>query len=246
MKSNALAYAMKFMLVASLIVICVLFIGFYFYKAIDKKDNSASVSPTPSQGTVLVIDAGHGGEDAGAIAEDSTLEKDLNLKISTLIKVLCDINGTKAVMTREDDRLLYDHYGDLKDYTGHKKEYDLKNRVRIAKELDECVFLSIHMNKFSSSKYSGTQIYYSKNNPSSELLARAIQNMTRAHLQPNNNRKIKPSGSSIYVLNSIDCPAVLVECGFLSNEAELERLKDDGYQAKLALTIFASVLPSLE
>ena len=149
-------------------------------------------------------------------------------------------------MTREDDRLLYDHYDDLEDYTGHKKEYDLKNRVKIAKELDECVFLSIHMNKFSNPKYSGTQIYYSKNNPSSELLARTIQNMTRAHLQPSNNRTIKPAGSSIYVLNSIDSPAVLVECGFLSNTAELNRLKDEEYQAKLALTIFSSILPSLE
>lgn len=246
MKSNSLSYAVKFMLAVVLIICSILAIGSVFEGALrSRADKVASASSKPASYRVLIIDAGHGGEDAGAVAEDQTLEKDLNLKISTLIKVLCDLNGTPAIMTRESDTLLYDKYDDLEDYTGHKKLYDLKNRVRFAEEYEDAVFISVHMNKFSQSQYSGMQIYYSKNTPQSEALARNIQDTTKKYLQPNNKRQIKPADSSIYVLNSINHPAVLVECGFLSNEVELTNLKSEQYQAKLALTIFASALPSL-
>ncbi len=234
---KSILYGAKFFVCAILVLSIILGISYAFSERKSDTPTSVSVS-TP----VIVIDAGHGGEDAGAIAQDGSLEKDLNLKIAKCIQALCEINGNSAIMTREDDRLLYDYYGELDDYTGKKKIYDLKNRVKIANEQHDAIFVSIHMNKFSSSKYSGTQIYFSPNNPSSEMLARTLQNSTRTYLQPSNNRQIKRADSSIYVLNSLDCPAVLIECGFLSNEDELGRLKDEKYQASLALVIFSGIL----
>ena len=234
---KSILYGAKFFVCAILVLSIILGISYAFSER--KSDTPTSVSVSAP---VIVIDAGHGGEDAGAIAQDGSLEKDLNLKIAKCIQALCEINGNSAIMTREDDRLLYDYYGELDHYTGKKKIYDLKNRVKIANEQHDAIFVSIHMNKFSSSKYSGTQIYFSPNNPSSEILARTLQNSTRTYLQPSNNRQIKRADSSIYVLNSLDCPAVLIECGFLSNEDELGRLKDEKYQASLALVIFSGVL----
>ena len=232
-------YGLKFFACAILATCVILNASHSFMRWSSDEPIAVSTAPTSA---VIVIDAGHGGEDAGAVAQDGTLEKDLNLKIAKCLEALCEINGNTAIMTREDDRLLYDRYGELDDYTGQKKIYDLKNRVRIANEQENPIFVSIHMNKFSSSKYSGTQIYYSPNDPSSEMLARALQNSTRTYLQPTNNRQIKRADSSIYVLNSLPCPAVLVECGFLSNEGELGLLKTERYQTSLALVIFSGIL----
>lgn len=243
---QSVLYTLRFTVCTVIIAAVILLIGFMFKSAIDKKSNTSPAVSTKNDKTVIVIDAGHGGEDAGAIAADGTLEKELNLQIASLVKVLCDLNGTSAVMTREDDTLLYDYYGDLENYTGQKKLYDLKNRVRITNEYENAVFLGIHMNKFSTSQCSGLQIYYSKNNPASELLARSIQNSARTYLQPENNRAVKAADSSIYVLYSLHCPAVLVECGFLSNESELELLKTEEYQAKLSLVLFTSALSQTE
>ena len=245
-KTGVALYTVRFIALAALMVATILVFSVMFKGLLDARSNDTVTSGLPKiDRGVLIIDAGHGGEDAGAVASDGTLEKDLNLQIASLIKVLCDLNGTKAVMTRTEDTLLYDYYDDLEDYTGQKKLYDLKNRVKIANEYEGAVYLGIHMNKFSIPKYSGTQVYFSPNNSSSELFARCVQNQARTHLQPSNNRTVKRADSSIYVLNSLLCPAILVECGFLSNEAELECLKSSDYQARLALVLFSSSLAQL-
>ena len=241
-KGKSLFYTAKFVLCGIICIAIILSLGLGLSYVIKKRSDSTPTVSPKNDAPVLIIDAGHGGEDAGAIAFDGTLEKDLNLKIASLVKVLCDLNGTNAVMTRDDDRLLYDHYGDLDDYTGQKKLYDLKNRVKITKEHESPVYLGIHMNKFTQEKYSGVQVYYSKNSDKSEIFARSIQNSAKRFLQKDNNRTVKSAGSSIYVLHSLDCPAVLVECGFLSNEKELENLKNEDYQAQLALILFTSSL----
>ena len=156
------------------------------------------------------------------------------------------LNGIPAKMTRTEDALLYDYYNDLNDYTGKKKVYDLKNRLKIAESEPNSIYLGIHMNKFSESKYSGAQIYYSSNHSLGEPLAKSISENIKTYLQPKNNRQIKRADSSIYILKNISSPAVLVECGFLSNEDELALLKTEEYRASLALTIFASVVSSFD
>lgn len=235
-------YTLKFFLIALLTGVIILSVGFAFVKFVDKSE-SAPPLPTSTENdkTKIVIDPGHGGEDCGAVGIDGTLEKDLNLEIANLVCALCILNGKDAIMTRTEDTLLYDYYDDLEDYTGQKKVYDLKNRLKIASEYENALYLGIHMNKFSQAQYSGTQIYYSKNTPQSKEIASLMAGKIKNNLQPSNNRQIKGADSSIYILNNIECPAVLIECGFLSNENELANLKNNEYQAKLALLIFASI-----
>ena len=239
-KNRPVIYSLLFILLAiglsALIIALGLFMGEHMRGLKDKEAISSSVR------TTIVIDAGHGGEDGGAVAIDGTLEKDLNLEIATLICGLLELNGNDVKMTRATDTLLYDYYDDLEDYTGQKKVYDLKNRLKIAQESENSIYVGIHMNKFSQAKYSGLQVYYSKNNDDSYGIASKLKSNTRLYLQKDNKREIKGADSSIFILNKIEAPAILIECGFLSNENELNNLKNSDYQAKLALTIFSSLI----
>lgn len=183
---------------------------------------------------VIVIDAGHGGEDGGAIGVDGTLEKDVNLHIAMQLNDILQSMGYKTVMTRTEDILLYDKNSD---YHGQKKVQDLATRKRITEQYDNVVFVSIHMNAFPNEKYHGMQVYYSTNNTQSQLLANAIQSLTTNALQSDNTRKIKPTNGNIYLLDRLQCPAVLVECGFLSNREECARLADESYQKKMAFAL---------
>ncbi len=206
--------------------------------------NSIAVS-AQEQPIQVIIDPGHGGEDGGCVAVDGTLEKDLNLEISKKVCMILKAAGINAVLSRDKDIMLYDMYGDLHDYTNVKKTYDLKNRVRYAKESDPELFVSIHMNKFSDSTYSGFQVYYSDNESESITAALRIQKYVTEFLQPDNDREIKKAGSNIYILHRASVPAVLCECGFLSNADERELLKDEEYQKRLAFSIAMGVIESL-
>ena len=186
---------------------------------------------------LLAIDPGHGGEDGGS-SSGEVLEKDLNLAVSEDIYYLCALTGVPAKMTRRDDRALYDLYGDLDDYTGRKKAYDLRNRVRFVEEEGAGVYLSIHQNKFSDPAYSGLQVWYSPNAKESETFAKMIQSAAREYLAPENDREVKRATSSIYVLKRAEVPAVLVECGFLSNPGDLANVTDPSYRRRLAGVIF--------
>ena len=202
----------------------------------DTAANAADVRP------VIVIDAGHGGEDGGASGEDGTREKDLNLTVAKGVAQILTAAGYDVRPTRTDDRLLYDLYGDLTDYTGHKKTYDLKNRLRFANEAEAALLVSIHMNKFSEAQYSGLQVYYSD---SGKAAAELVQTYAKRYLQPLNDREPKRAGSAIYLLSRAEMPAIMIECGFLSNPEELSALTTLDYQKKLALTIAAAIAESV-
>ncbi len=207
---------------------------------LEKKDTPAESSPTFFP--VVVIDAGHGGEDCGAIGKNGVLEKDLNLQIAQKLQKILTANGIRCVMTREKDILLYDKNSD---YRGHKKTQDLATRKKIAEENEAAIFISIHMNSFPHAQYSGLQVYYSRYSPISQELAQDIQSLTRDTLQKDNDRQIKSAGENIYLLDRLHCPAILVECGFLSNTEECNRLINECYQQQLALVIGMSILQNL-
>jgi len=194
--------------------------------------------PSPKPFTV-VIDAGHGGEDGGAVSGSGLFEKDLNLSIALSLRDLLEANGIRVVMTRTTDVLLYDR--DV-DYHGRKKALDLAARRKIAEETENAIFVSIHMNAYPLSQYRGLQVWYSQNDPHSMKLAETIQTNARAMLQPENERKIKSATSSIYLLHHLNCPAVLVECGFLSNPEDAAALASPEYRNQLAFLIFLSIL----
>ena len=211
--------------------------------------SSAEIAALPSdvtlsekQDRVIVIDPGHGGEDGGATSPSGLLEKDLNLSVSASIADMCMLFGVPYKMTRYDDRLLYDMYSERSDYTGHKKSLDLANRLRFTEESDSALFVGIHMNKFTDPRYSGLQVYYSPNTDDSHAIAEVIQNYVKFHLQPDNERNVKAASSAIYLLKRLTVPAVLVECGFLSNPDEASRLATPKYRSELAATIFVPLL----
>ena len=181
----------------------------------------------------VLIDAGHGGEDGGAVSVTGALEKDINLSIAKKLKQLLIINGYDVVMTRSDDVSLSDE--NLKN---GRKLSDLKNRVDLFNYSKNNIVISIHQNNFTDSKYSGTQVFYSNNNQNSVKLAECIKNSVVTLLQKDNSRECKKADSSIYVLDNAEVPAVLVECGFLSNENEARLLENDEYQNKIAYCLF--------
>ena len=192
---------------------------------------------------VLIIDAGHGGEDGGTVGKNGVFEKELNLKIAENLNALALCSGYETVMTRSEDVLLYDRNVDFK---GRKKALDLLARVKIAEKYDDAIFISIHMNAFPEERYSGLQVYYSKNHESSKMIADEIQATVKNILQPDNGRVTKSADSSIFVLDRITHPAVLIECGFLSNEEECALLSSEEYQKKLALVIFSALSKYIE
>lgn len=185
----------------------------------------------------IIIDPGHGGEDGGATSDTNVLEKDLNLSIALNLKNFFEINGFDVIMTRETDTAIYDT-----DTTSGKKRSDLQNRVDIFNSSDDNLVLSIHQNKFTQSQYNGTQIFYSANNEKSALLAENIRNSVVSLIQQNNERQSKQAGSEIFILHNTTVPAVLIECGFLSNDIEAKLLQTEEYQSKLAYCIFLGVL----
>lgn len=186
----------------------------------------------------IVLDAGHGGEDGGAVGVDGLLEKTVNLKVAEAMKDMFKLAGISVVMTRTEDVMLNDPDAAI---GGKKKMTDLRSRLKIAQNTPEGVLVSIHMNSFSQAKYRGLQVYYSPNHADSAVLAQTVQDAARTHLQPDNQRKIKPADSSIYLLAHCDRPAVLIECGFLSNPEECALLGKAEYLGELSTVIFAAI-----
>ena len=200
--------------------------------------NTTPSSPLPT----VVLDAGHGGEDGGASSADGLLEKDLNLSLALAMRDILTANGIEVILTRETDTLLYDRNVD---FQGQKKRLDMAARLKIANETPNAMFVSIHMNTYPHPSCQGVQVWYSDNNDASFELAKIIQSTTKELLQNENDRTVKQSGSSIYLLRKLECPAVLVECGFLSSPEEAALLGDENYRQQLALTLCMGILRTI-
>lgn len=190
----------------------------------------------------VVIDPGHGGEDGGAVAPDGTVESGINLDISKRLDMLLAFCGQKTLLLRTEDRSLHDSTATT---IREKKVSDIHNRVKIISALDAPVVISIHQNYFLSSKYHGAQVFYA-NGPLSQPWAELTQKNLAAYLDKENTRAATPISHDVYLMNHITCPAILVECGFLSNPEEREKLKTATYQKALAVVIVGSYLQSIE
>lgn len=214
---------MKILLIGLIAVSCYLISEHFIYAVKD-------AIYAPLSGTVLVLDAGHGGKDEGAIVEGVT-EKGINLAIVMKLQKLFEDAGAKVVLTRVDEN-------DLSSSTAsnHKRE-DMKNRISIINDEKNDLLLSIHLNSYSNTSVKGAQTFYMKGNAASELLARCIQ-VQFLEIES----KMEPKPGDYYLLNNSRIPAVLVECGFLSNPEEREKLQQEEYQDKIANLIFAGTL----
>lgn len=191
--------------------------------------NEASVNNAGDEKKpVILLDPGHGGMDGGAVGIGGITEKDLNLDLAKKLGEKLTAEGFSVVLTRSTDTLL------TYDGASSAKNADLRARLKIAEESGDCLFISVHMNKFSDSSVKGITLYHSPNNPEGLKLAEAIMAKVKETLQPENKRPIKAADSSLYILHRTTKPAILVECGFLSNAYEAALLADDGYRDRLA------------
>lgn len=222
--------------IVALILCCLAFL-LLSYITCGKIGKMASALAGESPRTV-VIDAGHGGEDGGATGKAGTIEKGINLAIAKDLQDLLLASGYRVVMTRTEDEAISDDLDTIR----QRKTSDLHNRLKVIESQGNCIFVSIHQNQFPQSQYHGTQIFYSRNTENSKTLAESIRARVVGLLQNDNTRQTKPATSSIYLLWNAKVPAVLVECGFLSNPEEEQRLNDSAYQKQLAFAICCGVL----
>ncbi len=221
-------------IISAALGICIIFSLFFWAN----NHNPHPVSSKENSRPQIILDAGHGGFDSGAVAGDGTVEKNINLEIALILADFLKSNGYNVIMTRQADVSTDDVETNK---ISARKKSDLKNRLELMKDYPNAVFVSIHLNKFTTSAANGSQIFYSGNTEESRILSDAIQKKIVAMLQPYNTRVNKKATSSTYILHNATIPAVLVECGFLSNNAELKRLKSKEYQTKMAFCIFCGI-----
>lgn len=186
--------------------------------------------PTAKEPVHLILDAGHGGEDGGAVSITGTPESQINLAVVQKMDDILGLYGTAPMLLRQEDASLHDEDAVT---LREKKVSDLKNRVAAIQAEEGATLVSIHQNSYPESRYRGAQVFYAPTEGSREL-AEHIQAALRQSLQQENGREAKPIPDSVYLMNHITCRGVLVECGFLTNPDEEAMLRDEGYQRKLA------------
>lgn len=199
---------------------------------------AAEVSSKPT----IVLDAGHGGLDSGAVGVTGVLEKDINLSIVLALRDMFELSGFDVVLTRDEDVSIYDP--GIEGVRAQKLN-DMDNRLKIIQKYPDSIFLCVHQNNYTDPQYFGGQMFYNDNNPKNRTLAQIMQNKF-AQLQPENDREIKLTGEELFLLKSNKNPSLMIECGFLSNPEEEQLLSTWEYQQKVAFTIFGGVMEFID
>lgn len=190
---------------------------------------------TQEEKRLVVIDAGHGGDDPGKVGINGAYEKDLNLQIAEKVKMFLEANDVEVLMTRESDEGLYDPGA------SNKKVQDMKRRIGMIEEAAPTLTVSIHQNSYPEEYVHGAQVFYYTGSAQGQLLAEAIQDQIVEKVDPENKRQVK-ANDSYYLLKKTGVPIVIVECGFLSNSAEAEKLSTPEYQQRVAWAIHMGIL----
>ncbi len=211
----------------------VLMTALIFYRLNEDMEVSAE-----STGYVVVLDAGHGGNDPGKVGVDGSLEKDINLNLVYKLKEMLEAADVTVILTRQEDSGLY------QDSDANKKRADMKARCELIEESQADLVVSIHQNSYHNEEVKGAQVFYYTSSEEGQKLARQIEESFRDVIGEENTRQAK-ANAEYYLLLHTSCPTAIVECGFLSNWEEAERLQDEGYQDKLAWAIHLGVLAYL-
>ena len=190
------------------------------------------------QKKLVIVDAGHGGNDPGKVGVDDSLEKDINLMIAKKIQTILQQQDIEVVMTREEDKGLYE------EKTSNKKAQDLKNRCNLINQAEPDCVVSIHQNSYHEEYVNGAQVFYYSGSEEGKKLAEILQEKMVSYLDPENHRKAKPN-DSYYLLKKTGAPIVIAECGFLSNWEEAKKLQEDRYQNQVAWAVAMGVLKYL-
>ena len=201
-----------------------------------------AIAPTVEEGRILILDAGHGGEDGGASSASGSKESDINLNIVLKTEALMAFLGVKTELTRDQDRSMHSDGA----HTLHEKKVsDLKNRVEFINSIPDAMLISVHQNYFTDPRYGGAQVFYTVGDVSRQW-GEGTQETLRQVLNPGNDRTAKSISDNIYLFSRINCPAILVECGFLSNGEEASLLLTDNYQRKISLALAGAYLLEIQ
>ena len=220
-------------------VVSMVFVSLFSYLfALTYNKQTIQTMSLPVTGKVVVLDAGHGGEDGGASSGNGTTEAQINLNIALKVQNLLEQSGCTVILTRSDENAIYDL--DSKTLR-QKKVSDIKNRVKIGNEASADIFVSIHLNKIPQSQYYGWQTFYKEKNEQSKNLATCIQSSLNEAIQKENKR-VPLKINNIYIVENVTIPTSIVECGFLSNLEEEKQLLDDEYQERLAWGIYTGII----
>ena len=214
-------------------------LAFWYF---NKQDAVTVYAPAEFSDATLIIDAGHGGVDGGAVSVTGECEKNINLAIALRLDSICGLYGVQTKLLRSDDRSIHDEDAVT---IREKKVSDLHNRAAIIESTENATVISIHQNIYTNSKYSGAQVFYSNGDLSASFAALMQENL-RVQLAPDNIRQAKPIPKTVYLMNHISCRALLVECGFLSNSSEAALLETSSYQTKVAAVLAGSYLQETE
>jgi len=223
---------------ALLIPAAILGLGLAALRPDSRPEAADAAAPWRDTVHTLVIDAGHGGEDGGAVSVSGVSESVLNLAVAKRLDTILGLCGVPSVMLRQEDVMLSDPGGKT---MRARKVSDLHNRAKAVEQVENAVLISIHQNSFTDPKYSGAQVFYAPT-AGSQGFAEYTQELLRVTLSPENDRKAKPIPETVYLMNHINCKAILVECGFLTNPAEDQLLQTPEYQLKLAVTLAGAYL----
>lgn len=210
-------FALSFLLVAGL--------GFSWAKT---RQTVSAMLPVAQK--TVILDPGHGGWDPGKTGTNGDNEKDINLEIALLVQQYLEQAGAVVILTRNTDESLSDH-----------KREDLARRTQLIEEAAGDILISIHQNSYPSPKIAGAQTFYHTGDPQGQALAECIQSRLKSELDPVNHRQAK-ANLDYYILKNSELPAAIVECGFLSNEAEEAKLNDADYQNQVAWSIYLGIL----
>lgn len=227
---------MKIVVIQKSLVLAICLAAFLIAILMFAYNEAIQASTTPATNRIVILDAGHGVPDFGTESASGTTEQELNLSITLKLQKLLEQSGVKVILTRSDDNGIYEID---KDSIRTKKVSDMKNRVYIGNNSQADIYVSIHMNYYTDSKYNGWQTFYQSKSGNSKKLAAIIQQTITENIGQNKRKPMAIKGA--YIMDKVEIPAVIVECGFLSNESDEEKLKTDEYQAKLAWGIYIGV-----
>ena len=218
----------------ALLILAILLIAAVIISILGPKTEPAAHVAGGTGISTLVIDPGHGGIDGGAVGADGTKESDINLAIALKLRALAEFYALENTMTRQDDS----SRSDAQRYSEHE---DLVSRADLVNATVNPVLISIHQNCYPTGQPSGPQVLYAATETSESLGKLTHQNLIGC-LYPGNRRVAEPASKKLYLLNHVSCPAILVECGFLSNLSDLGKLSDSSYQTMLSTVLMASYL----
>lgn len=216
---------------------CIL-ISIFVFNLNTNTNSTIPTSSTPVSNHTVILDAGHGLPDGGAVAKDGTSESTINLSIVEKLQKLLEASSCTVILTRSDENGIYSLDSET---IRQKKVSDMKNRVEIGNTSNADIFVSIHLNKIPATQYSGWQTFFKSDNENSLKLANCIQDNLNYSIQKENKR-VPEKISDIYLAKKLEIPFTFVECGFLSNSNECALLKTDQYQEILAWGIYTGIM----